>query len=524
MKPYVIYARKSSESEDRQALSIDSQVRELRALALRHGLAEPEVVTEAHSAKAPGRPLFTALMDRIEGGKVAGILCWKMDRLARNHLDTGRVLQALADHKLEQVITSDGVKTADGNDRLMGSMEFAFATKFIDDLRANVKRGNRARFEQGWPNHLPPLGYLNDPATKTIITDQGRFRLVRKMWDMLLTGLRPLEIARIARDQWHLRTVRRGQIGGELITYSSVYKIFRNPYYAGAFFKHGRKYLGSHEPMITPDEFDRAQAILGRRAHPHSETHANPLAGLIHCGNCGCAVVAEFHRKRGRMYVYHRCCRSKPGVRCKEKPISEAQLKAQLAGYFCRLTIPEPILAFLRQRLDRLDVREGASALAVSGQRDKALAALEREERELIGMCARRLIDDETFRRERARLQERRQRFEQTQAVDEATSAQQARATEVTKSLDFVSDGPKLLEAGDGVQLRSLLQQLQLKLVLQGRRLDVSVTEPLSLLVKASTDSNWCATWSEIWNWIQFGDMNLETGHEGSLPNNGEAA
>src|SRR5690242_5186821 len=90
MPSHVIYARKSSESDDRQILSIDSQVQELKLLALRRGLRIDEVITEAHSAKAPGRPVFGALMRRVARGDIAGIFCWKMDRLARNHLDTGQ--------------------------------------------------------------------------------------------------------------------------------------------------------------------------------------------------------------------------------------------------------------------------------------------------------------------------------------------------------------------------------------------------------------------------------------------------
>src|SRR5262249_17737994 len=136
MPSYVIYARKSSDSEDRQILSVDSQVRELRDLAQRHGVPVSEVLTETKSAKAPGRPVFAALMRRVQKGEIAGILTWKMDRLARNHFDTGVILQALAERKIRSIITSDGVKTDSGNDRLMGSIELAMATHFIDGLRA----------------------------------------------------------------------------------------------------------------------------------------------------------------------------------------------------------------------------------------------------------------------------------------------------------------------------------------------------------------------------------------------------
>src|SRR5258708_1647863 len=196
MGKYVIYARKSTESEDRQVLSIDSQIREVRQLAERNGVVVAEVLTELKSAKAPGRPVFGQLIRRIHRGEVSGVLCWKMDRLARNPYDSGVILQAQADGKLERIITSDGIKTGDGNDRLMGTFELAFATKFIDDLRANVKRGNRARFEKGWPNHLPPIGYLNDKATKTVVKHEHPFPLSPPTCNAPPPPHRPRHIAR----------------------------------------------------------------------------------------------------------------------------------------------------------------------------------------------------------------------------------------------------------------------------------------------------------------------------------------
>ena len=509
MGKYVIYARKSTESEDRQVLSIDSQVREVRQLAARHGVAVTEVLTESRSAKAPGRPIFGQLIRRIQRGEIGGVLCWKMDRLARNPYDSGLILQAQADGKLERIITSDGVKSSDGNDRLMGTFELAFATKYIDDLRANVKRGNRARFEKGWPNHLPPIGYLNDKATKTVVKDPERFALVRRMWDALLAGRRPKEIARTASRNWGLLTVRRGKIGGNPITYSSIYKTLTNPYYAGFIrLKDGRQYVGAHEPMVTAEEFERAQGILGARGRAGPVRHENPLAGLIRCGQCGCSIVAEFHAKGGRTYTYHRCGRVKPGVPCREKPITQAELIAQLSA-FCRyLVIPEPILVFLRRKLDAVDAADAGLAARLTQQRQRALVAVEREERELLGMRMRQLVTDKEFQSEREALRQRRQDLEdsQTTAVT-ANAAVEARKAQVSGLLDLAHGVPLVLEHGEPVQMRAVLQQLHLEITLRSRRLDFTVLEPLSHLVRGGSDSNWCASWFHIWKWIRFGEV-----------------
>ena len=89
MPTYFIYSRKSSEAEDRQILSIDSQVSELKRFANPKGIKILEVLTEAKSAKAPGRPIFNSMMQRLYHGEADGILCWKLDRLARNPVDGG---------------------------------------------------------------------------------------------------------------------------------------------------------------------------------------------------------------------------------------------------------------------------------------------------------------------------------------------------------------------------------------------------------------------------------------------------
>ena len=88
---YFLYARKSSEGEDRQVASVSSQIEELKDLAERQGLDILDILTEEKSAKAPGRPVFNRMMEDIQNGKAQGIICWKLDRLARNPVDGGQI-------------------------------------------------------------------------------------------------------------------------------------------------------------------------------------------------------------------------------------------------------------------------------------------------------------------------------------------------------------------------------------------------------------------------------------------------
>jgi len=87
MLNYFIYCRKSTEDEERQVLSIEAQLTELREYAKREGLFVIEEFTESQTAKEPGRPVFNQMLAEIEQGNAQGILAWNPDRLARNSLN-----------------------------------------------------------------------------------------------------------------------------------------------------------------------------------------------------------------------------------------------------------------------------------------------------------------------------------------------------------------------------------------------------------------------------------------------------
>jgi len=87
---YFLYARKSTDVEDKQVRSIEDQLAVLRALAKQEGLHVAHEFIEKQSAKRPGRPVFGEMLSRIERGEAQGIICWKLDRLARNPIAADR--------------------------------------------------------------------------------------------------------------------------------------------------------------------------------------------------------------------------------------------------------------------------------------------------------------------------------------------------------------------------------------------------------------------------------------------------
>ncbi len=295
MNRYLTYARKSSETEDRQIASIPDQLKEIHLLRTRLGIPEPVSFSESRSAKIPGRSEFNKMVDLIERGGIKGVLCWNLSRLARNGKDGGVIIWAVNELGLEIVTPS---KTFTKEDIFLMYIEFGMANQFINDLSKNVKRGLKSKAEKGWLPSGAKAGYANDKyaekGNKTILPDPDRFPLIRKAWDMMLTGIySPLQVLRTLNDDWGYRTPKHKRIGGKPMSRSHIYKMFTDAFYYGEFEYQGNWYMGKHKPMISKDEFDRVQAYLGNKGRPRPRTHEFAFTGLFKCGECGAMITAE---------------------------------------------------------------------------------------------------------------------------------------------------------------------------------------------------------------------------------------
>ena len=171
---YFIYARKSTDDEDRQVLSIESQLKKVREYAQRENLIVVSEIVEAKTAKKPGRPLFNDLLLQLEHGRAEGILAWHPDRLARNSVDGGNIIY-LVDQKVIKDLRFPTYRFDDNaQGKFMLSIAFGQSKYYIDALSENIRRGIRLKLSKGiWPQWAP-IGYLNDRATRTIVKDEGK--------------------------------------------------------------------------------------------------------------------------------------------------------------------------------------------------------------------------------------------------------------------------------------------------------------------------------------------------------------
>lgn len=351
---YFLYARKSSEAEDRQAASIDAQKDELLKIAKDQGLHILDVLEESQSAKKPGRKVFNSMLERIYKGEANGILCWKLDRLARNPVDGGQISWMLQQSAISQIVTFGRTYYPTDN-VLMMQVELGMANQFIRDLSVNVKRGLQKKVREGWMPSGAPIGYLNTPnkqkGYKTLEMDPERFPLVRRLFDLALTGNYSIaQIWQMSRKELNLRTVPRKSIGGKHLSRTAVYMILSNPFYYGWFeypYKSGNWQKGAHQPMVTKEEFDRVQKIMGRTSQPRPrEERLFAFTGMMKCATCGCSITAQAKVKRCKNgnvhhYVYYNCTKKRYDTPCTEKHLEVKQLHLQIGGILKEIRISE---------------------------------------------------------------------------------------------------------------------------------------------------------------------------------------
>ena len=527
MPGYFIYCRKSSEAEDRQVLSIESQIRELEQVAAKLNAPVVEVLTESKSAKEPGRPVFNQMMQRLYRGEAAGIICWKLDRLARNPVDGGSVIWAIKQHGIRVMTPAQSYAHEDDNIILM-YIEFGMAQKYVDDLSKNVKRGLKTKIENGWYPGLAPVGYLNNTVKvsgeNNVIKDPERFVLVRRMWDLMLTGLyTPPRILEIANNEWGFRTRPARKRGGGPLPHSVIYRMFKQPFYYGWFeYPQGSNqfYKGKHEPMITEAEYDRVQTLLGKRGNPRPHIHLDfSFTGLLSCGECGRMVTAEekhqvicdkcrfkfAYRKRDLCprcetpiekmenpvflhYTYYHCSKSKK-PRCRQESVTSTDLEIQIDQHLSRIHISERFKQWAIKYLHELHENECKDRNAVIEAQQKAYQECVRQIDNLVRLktsphnadgC---LLSDEEYSKQRSDLLKEKATLEEL--AGDAGHRIEKWLDLSEKTFDFACAVRERFAEGNPQTKKEILAALGSNLILKDKKLSIQAAKPFIILEKA---------------------------------------
>lgn len=361
-KKYFIYARKSSEDKKRQIQSIDDQIKILSALAKERNIEVLDIITDEKSAKSPGRIGFGKLIERLQRGEAQGILCWKLDRLARNPVDGGSITWLLQQGIIEEIITPEKTYFPADNVLIL-QVEFGMANQFIIDLKRNVLRGMNSKLEKGWYPRLAPIGYLNEKhaekGNKRILKDPVIFPVLQRLWKLLLT-----EEYSIGSLYQYMQKECPIFVNGKLMYASTFGRIFKNPFYCGVFNWDGKQYLGAHTPMLTQKEFQRVQEITSKPPEVRQTVVDYDFKGILKCGVCGCTLTAEKHEKhikkdgKRKTFVYYKCCHKKREILCKEKTIAETKVIDQIMVKIQQLELPQEIIDLTLEEIDRIKIEQ----------------------------------------------------------------------------------------------------------------------------------------------------------------------
>lgn len=421
---YVDYRRKSSEAKERQALSVKEQREVNTDLAKREKLNVRYAFEESRSAFKPNnRPKFDEMLALIESGKCNAILTWKPDRLCRNPREGGILLQLLQDGVLKEIRCSSGETFTQDSDHLVLNIHFGMANEYSRNLSKNVKRGNSYKFhtKKQWIGPAK-LGYLNyqdkDSEEKRIKVDKDRFDLIQRAIKLILSGTyTPMEALHVLNNEWGFRTKKTKKQGGRPIAKSGWYKLLSDPYYYGLMVRSEGEEMGNHTKMITQDEFDKLQIILGRKGKPRITKHEFAYKEVLKCGECGGSITAEekwqimcpkcktkFHKgkttnecsgchlaieemKNPKIlhYVYYHCTK-RVNTKCTQGHITLKNLEKKIVEELAKFEIPEAYRDWAIKYLKELNDDEETDQSTIKdnlisqfNKNDKAIRNLLRE-------------------------------------------------------------------------------------------------------------------------------------------------
>lgn len=456
---YIRYRRKSSEQLERQALSIQSQKLELdKKFSNLEIIADLE---ESHSAFHPeSRPQFQKMVEMIKEGEADGIIAWH-PRLSRNEVDAAKIAY----------LTRTGII----KDLKFGSYSFENSPEGIMNLQAalshsqysssklsvEVKRGLRTKAEKGWlPWSSPKSGYMwdrmADKGNKTLLEDPLRYPLIDKCWDFMLTGTYTVgQILIKLNDEWGYRTVKSKRLGGKPMCRSQLYRIFTDTFYYGyyEYLDENEKaigHIGNHTPMVTEEEFNKVQILLGRKGRPRPKKHTFTYTGLMTCGQCEAMITAEekwqvvcskckykFSSKNKdacpecnliieemvnptlRHYIYYHCTKRKD-PNCTQGSIQMEELEKQVDSLLSKIQISEDFKNWAIKYLNELNDKEIDNRNAILGSLQSAYDDVVKRIDNLVRLkispqnTEGALLSDEDFKnqkdslmKEKAKLQER---------------------------------------------------------------------------------------------------------------------
>lgn len=336
---FVLYARKSTEEDTKQVHSIEDQIEVCQEYAEAQGdINIVEIIKEQKSAKySRNRPEFMRMLKGVRNGDYNAIIAYAPDRLSRNMLEAGEIIDMLTPTKergsilLKDLVFPSATFGNDPGGRLSLAVMFSLATQYSEQLAERVTIGHQKNLKRGASAGTPKWGYIRDEFSGHYVPSPI-FDAIKKCWEMLLEGKSQADVLR-----WLVKNkIRKHTKSGKLIkpTKQILSEVFKDTIYYGVLEQGGetvdlRKVQPDFIPMITEEQFEQVQkdGANGYQKHIKHSDGSNielPLKGMVYCDTCGSKMYpgASKGRMPGKRFVYYTCqnkdCPRRPkGIRAK---------------------------------------------------------------------------------------------------------------------------------------------------------------------------------------------------------------
>ena len=491
---YIIYAHKSTEKDDRQILSIEAQLVELKEFAAKEKLEIVASFQEAKTAKEPGRMKFAEMLSLIEKGKAEGIIFWHPDRLARNSVDGGKIIHFVDRGLIKSLKFPMFWFEPTPQGLFMLQIAFGQSKYYVDSLRENVTRGMRQKVRNGvWPSKAP-LGYLNNAKTRGIDVDTDKSSKIKKLFKLYATGNYNLrELA-----EWCKRINLKSNLGND-ISIGKVHELLQNVFYIDLMKYKGEIHEATHEPLISKKLFDKVQEIMREKGKPQKvKKHNFAFLGLMKCP-CSAAITAEKKIKpSGREYIYYRCTKKKGP--CPEKHfLRDEELYSQIKSFLQKVSLSshdtERVLAELEK--EESQAKEQAKT-TVQNLKAELLEIGKKLEKLLDVYLEETITADEYVSRKEKLVKKKVGLQEQIQDFEQKGLSWLEPAREFVLSLNQAA---KLLENENKMEMTTFLKNIGSDCILQNRQLLFSPQKPYDLVAERSEATASCLQFPVWWTY-----------------------
>ena len=330
---YVLYARKSSEEESAQEKSLPNQIEDCKRFAEANGLNVVDIITEQKSAKMSfNRPKFTQMLKDIQKGKYDAILTWHPDRLARNSLESGMLIDMIDNGIIKDIKMPTTAFENNASGKLLLNILFAISKQYSEHLSESVLGAHKKNIKRGVSSGTPKWGYKRNIANGQYEPDEN-YKYIKKGWQMRLNDATLNEVlnywkshkvhrmTRISRKNKIIRPIY-------LDNKATVSTIFRDPFYYGKLIQAGEEInlqdYYDFEPMVTEEEYGKVQALSRVRTQTTPTGKGKvflPFRGLVVCGFCRKPMTPGASGRKNEKKLYFECrnpkCNHKQAVRAK---------------------------------------------------------------------------------------------------------------------------------------------------------------------------------------------------------------